>query len=155
MAILLRGKTQCGICSRVIGKDDEVVSFPAFVGNELDPLVKFSDASFHRACIASHPMAKAAQERLESTRKLTEKKECHQCGREISDPDDYFAFDHFGPEGDPRLSKVSRQQFHMSCLPRWAELSEVTDLLVNLKRSGRWRGRSIDVMIDVLQNAKK
>ena len=50
MAIILRGKSQCPICSQVIGQDDEIVSTSHFIGEQDDPLWRFSDAAMHRQC---------------------------------------------------------------------------------------------------------
>ena len=50
MAIVLRGKTECSVCSRVIHHEDEIVSTPHFISDEQDALWRFSDSAIHRSC---------------------------------------------------------------------------------------------------------
>lgn len=60
MAILLRGKTACLLCGEIIGPDDEVRGFPAFL-RPTHRLGKFSDAAFHERCLTSSAEAAEAQ----------------------------------------------------------------------------------------------
>ena len=50
MAIILRGKTKCSICSTVIMDGDDIIATSHFIGDEQDPLWRFSDSAMHRAC---------------------------------------------------------------------------------------------------------
>jgi hypothetical protein len=56
MAMIIRGKTICPLCGRVLAEDDEVVSFPAFLRPEHE-LGAFSDAAYHLQCFEVHPRA--------------------------------------------------------------------------------------------------
>jgi hypothetical protein len=60
MAILLRGKTSCPLCGEIIGQDDEVRGFPAFL-KPTHRLGKFSDAAFHVRCLIGSDEAADAQ----------------------------------------------------------------------------------------------
>lgn len=61
MALILPGKTVCGLCKKSIQVGDDVVSFPAFlpVAHELS---FFSDAPFHRRCFEIDPRAAQVNE---------------------------------------------------------------------------------------------
>jgi len=52
MAVLIEGKTTCGICCKVIDRAADAIAFPAFLSRS-HRLAKFSDAAFHAACFAS------------------------------------------------------------------------------------------------------
>src|SRR5437773_8578740 len=49
MALLIRQKTVCPLCGRVIDADAEIVSTPAFLETS-HRLARFSDGVFHRGC---------------------------------------------------------------------------------------------------------
>jgi hypothetical protein len=61
MALIILGKTPCPLCEQPIKETDELVSFPAFISNQLDPLFPFSDAAFHAACFHQHPLSAEAE----------------------------------------------------------------------------------------------
>lgn len=52
MAILIRGKTRCSLCKRVIGADAPVVGLPAFLPSS-HSLAVFSDSMMHKECLLS------------------------------------------------------------------------------------------------------
>ena len=54
MALLIRGKSACPLCGKVISENDEVVATPALL-KSTHPLAAFSDAAFHQECFAAHP----------------------------------------------------------------------------------------------------
>ena len=92
MAFVFPGKTVCPICDTVIREEQAIVSFPPFVGNELDPLFLFHDAAFHEECIERHPLHVLAREQVrEMQAKLTPKNcRCAVCTYAIDNPDEYF-----------------------------------------------------------------
>ena len=49
MALVIRGKTRCGLCCKILGQSEAVVAFPAFLSKE-HPLSTYSDAAFHENC---------------------------------------------------------------------------------------------------------
>ncbi len=154
MAILLRGKTECGNCREVIGNDHPVVCFGPFVGNQLDPLLKFSDACFHEKCFRTDPLARRAQARWEACKAVFKNRSCLQCGKVLDRPDDSFIFDFFSENVADPAFRFNHLQFHESCLRNWAGLREALEVLTSLKRSGRWQGPSIDSMLEVLQRVQ-
>jgi hypothetical protein len=50
VAIILRGKTECSICSNVIMDGDDIIATSHFIGDEQDSLWRFSDSAMHRSC---------------------------------------------------------------------------------------------------------
>jgi hypothetical protein len=61
MALIILGKTPCPLCGEPINETDEMVGFPAFISNQLDPLFPFSDAAFHADCFLRHPLSAEAE----------------------------------------------------------------------------------------------
>jgi hypothetical protein len=59
MALFIPGAI-CPICEKPIGSASEIVMFPPFVANRLEPLFVFSDAVVHADCLAGHPLAAQA-----------------------------------------------------------------------------------------------
>src|SRR5262249_169420 len=60
MALIFPGKTRCGICDKVIGEDDAIVAFPAFLRPN-HPLWKYSDGAFHERCFNESPDRQAVE----------------------------------------------------------------------------------------------
>ncbi|HEY3227003.1 MAG TPA: hypothetical protein VGK61_08430 [Planctomycetota bacterium] len=154
MAILFRGKTQCGLCREIIGNEHSVVCFGPFVGNELDPLLKFSDACFHEKCFQADPLARRVQARWDAHTAAFKKRSCLQCGKVPDSPDNYLIFDYFSDDEKEPAFRLNLLQFHESCLRNWAGLRGAHEILADFKQSGRWKGPSIDYMLEVLQRAQ-
>lgn len=49
MALVITGKSKCGICGRVIEASDDTTAFPAFL-RPTHRLYRYSDDVFHRHC---------------------------------------------------------------------------------------------------------
>jgi hypothetical protein len=62
---------------------------PPFVTNEVDPLLKFNDRSFHEECFRLDPHSGEVEKRLNeiAQRSNPEKRLCTVCGLPIDDPD--------------------------------------------------------------------
>ena len=56
MALILRGETQCSICRVVINDGDAIVATTHFIGDENDPLWRFSDSAMHKTCFLEWPL---------------------------------------------------------------------------------------------------
>ena len=68
MALIFLDLSTCGICGNVLRKEEELVAFPPFEGNEQDPMYFFSDTGFHAACFLNHPLKDEATRALEAYR---------------------------------------------------------------------------------------
>ena len=154
MAILIRGATKCSICNKVMQEGDEVVSFPPFIPNELDPLYFFHDAAFHADCFHSHRLAGLAQKRY---RELEERALPPYIdtisGEIVDDPDDHFTFGHLTDNKSNPLYIYNYAHLSRSHLPSWAELDRAYELIKQLQSSGTWKGSVLDWIIDVLEDA--
>jgi hypothetical protein len=149
MAILIRGATTCGICGEVIAEGDAAALFPAFVANELDPLVFFSDGAFHEACVDDHPNGatarKLADEVVEHAR--PGRRACVVCGEPIRDPDDYLGFGYLTSDPELAAARFNYVQLHRSHVGRWRDLGAAVVALEQLRDSGRWQGPALATLI--------
>ena len=59
MAIILRGKTICSLCGKVIQQGDHVTASTHFISDQAHPLWKFSDSAMHRECFSTWDQAAA------------------------------------------------------------------------------------------------
>lgn len=152
MAILILGKTKCPICNRILHGNQKIVSFPPFVGNELDPLHLFHDSAFHEECFRQHPLAETATLLLLEMRAKTAPtdRRCAVCLKPINEPDDYFSLGHLVSDRNHALFPFNYAQFHRSCLPIWPQRAYVGDLLGNLQESGKWKGGSLKWILECL-----
>ena len=155
MAIVIRGKTKCQFCGKVIAEGQEVVSFPNFVTNQMDPLRVFSDGAFHAECFYSHPLAQKAQGRYDEvlTRNGPGNRVCVVCEKEIKDPDEYFTLGHLTEDEGAQVYPYNYVQAHSSCLPNWREVAYVTKLVQDLKDSGTWQGNALGILLAELKEA--
>lgn len=157
MAIIIRGKSKCMLCGRLLQQGQDIVSFSPFVGNELDPLWRFSDAAFHEACLREDGVAEEAQKRYEELKNRTApgNRTCVVCKREITEPDDYFSLGHLTDDPGHLLYHYNYVQAHRSHLPEWPELTRLLKLLETFKQGGMWRGAALDHVIRELEDARK
>jgi len=151
MAIFVEGM-QCSLCGKPMTLDQELVGFPPFIPNTLDPLYFINDATLHAHCFYNHPLATKSLERLREGRK-TSNHICAVCGQKIDHPDDYFLLGHLTDEPTHPLYAYNYLQFHKSHLPNWDHLLKAYELLMELKHSGTWGGKSLDWMLQHLESA--
>jgi hypothetical protein len=50
VALLTLGWSKCSICDETLQEGDEIVATTHFIGDESDPLWRFSDSGMHRRC---------------------------------------------------------------------------------------------------------
>jgi hypothetical protein len=149
MSLLLRGKTTCPICGRVIQERDVAISFPAFVWNGADPLALFSDASFHLACVDAHPLHEqvvAAVAELEA-KTGPGKRRCVVCSNEISNPDDYLFIPKLTSNPSDPLWRYNFVHLHRSHARAWKGLPDLVSGLKELLASGTWKGNALPALI--------
>lgn len=60
MALVIRGKTKCRLCGRVIAEQDEIVTFPSGLFHPGEPAFEVNDAGVHRSCIIGTSFAAEA-----------------------------------------------------------------------------------------------
>lgn len=50
MALILLGKSKCALCETVLQEGDRLVATSHFIGDQSDPLWRYSDGPFHYRC---------------------------------------------------------------------------------------------------------
>jgi hypothetical protein len=132
------------------------VFFAPFVGNEADPLLKFSDGVFHEECFRRDPLANAAQQRW---REFTEQnkpaqRRCYVCQQSITNPDDYFPLGHLTDDASHPLHRFNYAHFHRACLNGWSELPLVSAFATKQLESGAWKGKGMQGLVNALKAAQ-
>ena len=150
MAVLILNQTKCVVCGTPILAGQKSVSFPPFVGNELDPLYLFHDSVAHEECLRQHPLAESA---ISTVREMQDKTVpnnllCVACLKPILAPDDYLPFGHLVSDDAHPLFSFNYAQFHRNCLAQWSNHGYVRDLLRSLQRSGKWKGHSLAWLLE-------
>jgi len=156
MAIFIPG-IRCAISGQTIESADDAVVFSAFVSNQADPLHVFSDAVVHIETFRKHPLATKAQKRYEEFRMRTAPKArlCRICGRQITDPDDYFGLGFLVDNTSHQLYRFNYAHFHRSCLARWPERQTLIHHLESFDQSGAWQGDGLKWLIRQLRRVSK
>lgn len=138
MALLIRGKTTCGLCSKVIGEDDEVFAVPPLISNTLDPLYKFNDQVFLVECTKGNADFEKLGRLIALWEERSTGKVSFLSGNPITHPDDFFAFPYLGE--DPQLTNLNFQVCSKRDLREWSELPNIIEKLEALQSSGAWGG---------------
>lgn len=153
MALILREKSICPICGKVLKTGEEVMGFPPFVANQADPLLLFHDAGFHRSCVLAHPLwPKLNQRMLEYAEKTGPgHRKCFVCGTEIVRAEEYFGLGHLTDDLQHPLHRFNYAHFHRSHLAGWAELPTLIAELEKLDQSGTWEGDGLKRLVTELR----
>ena len=153
MALITLGKSPCPLCNQPITETDELIGFPAFISNQLDPLFLFSDAAFHAGCFHRHPLSEEAEASYTETvnRAGPGHRCCVVCKREITDPDDYLTLGHLTADRKHPLHRYNHTQLHRSCVSSWSDLPHVHTLLDDFQSSGRWKGAGLAWLLDEIR----
>ncbi|MBE2294115.1 MAG: hypothetical protein IAF00_04165 [Phycisphaerales bacterium] len=136
MPLLISGKTTCGLCSKIIGKDDEVFAVPPLIYNSLDPLFNYNDSVFHAKCAKENVDFKKLAQLIVLWEKRSAGKISFLSGKPITIPEDFFSFPYLGD--DPQLAKISFQVCNKHELSKWPELPNIIRKLEDLQSSGVW-----------------
>lgn len=152
MALLVRGRTHCPLCGRIIAAGDPVVSFPPLISNQLDPLFMFNDASFHRWCFDQHPLKAKIENVYQGYLSLCGpgKYKCIVCGEKIMNPDDYVCLGYFTNDPTHPLHRFNYMQFHRFCIAKWSDVADFRKILGRVIRSGEWKGLAVDRLLAIL-----
>lgn len=153
MAIIIKGSSVCPLCGQIIKESDEIISFPPFISDELDPLSEFSDTGFHSGCFRQHPLSENAEkcyrDILEQTR--YDRRDCVVCGHKITDPDDYFTLGYLTSDPKHPLHRYNHIQFHRSCMTEWRDLTVFYNLLNKFWKAGKMRGPALKSLLDEIR----
>jgi hypothetical protein len=138
MALLIRGRTVCGLCGLVISADDDVVIFPPMTSNTVDPIFRYSDAACHASCVDSACDGPQALERMAELliAGAPGSRRCEACGEVVRDPDDYLGIGFLTSDVSLLASRFNFVHLHRSHIHRWSRLGEAIDALRQLASSG-------------------
>ena len=155
MALLIRGKTKCSLCGEVISDGDEVISFGPFVSNRRDPLLRYSDRSFHAAHFWRQPDAEKAMARWNEVRNRSapQERRCAVCRALIEKPDEYFAIGFLSEKGP--AAEFNYTQLHRGQIGSWTRLDQAIEAIRALKAGSDWEGPGLDWTLKTLEDAQK
>jgi hypothetical protein len=152
MAVFVQGKTACPLCTKVIQPDEDSITFPPLFLNSHHRVFEVNDAVVHRACLLVRPYGESALAKLATyEERAGQPRTCRVCGRDISDPDDYFTT---GPLADDASEGVSRLDWfdaHESCLHVWPGTPALIQDLIKFARSDDWEGDVLTSLATRLQ----
>jgi len=153
MALIISGKSTCPLCGLVMQKDEEIYGFPAFVGDESDPIYPYSDAGFHTACLAADPLGMIAIEAVDEWYANTGpgKRHCTVCGVEVMNHDDYLGLDYLARSADHPLRRFNYIHLHKSCVPRWEARAEFIATAKEVIAAGEWAGNVLPRLVARLE----
>jgi hypothetical protein len=154
MAVVVLGASICKFCGRKLGRDEEMVGFPAFVANGYDPLIVFSDAAFHLRCFSNHPLSDAVEQRLKLHTSKTgpANRVCHICGTVIKSMGEHYALPFLSDSTvHHAVSQFNYFQAHKSCLTHRSESDALYHLLDELQSSDGWDGPVLKPLIEELR----
>jgi hypothetical protein len=156
MAIVILGKTTCLLCGKPLLQGQKTVQLSPFVANEADPIWKFSDGAFHEECFRRDPLADMAERRYREFKEheTSAHRRCHVCGKPLLSPNDYIPFGYLTDDPSHALYRLNYAAFHRSCLPSWSEIGSVYELATAQMRSGAWKGRGMQWLVDTLKDAQ-
>lgn len=152
MAIVIRGLTNCSLCSQSLREADDIVSFPLFVVNPSDSLAFLNDAAFHLSCFKKHPLAEMATinfKRFEEAN-MPKNRICAVCNSIVDNPDEHLGLGHLSSEPNHPLYAFNNLHFHRTCIIQWQSLKPLIQELEQCRRSGEWTGKSIDWILSLL-----
>jgi predicted nucleic acid-binding Zn ribbon protein len=152
MALLIFDQSKCTLCGKPITKNEPVCSFPAFVTNELDPCLAFSDGAFHEACVLKHEDGPRAISRADEWGANTGpgKRKCAVCKKEITDHNDYLLVEHLSDDDNNGLKAFNYTHLHKSCIPNWKDRLTFIDLINAANTSNLWEGPYLGQLISAI-----
>jgi hypothetical protein len=150
MAILIRGKTICRLCGCVIGAQDDVAMFPAFISNELDPLRLFDDGAFHASCFAEHVLAANMNTRFREFERQPRPPRCAVCGEQILVPAEYVDVGHLTSDPKDALFEFNYLRFHRSHLRAWPKRIRLRQERAAHIAQGKLKSAGYDLLLEAL-----
>ena len=152
MGMTFKGLSECSLCGRVLREGEALYGFPAFVGNESDPLYPYSDATFHAACLEVDPLGTAAARFVAdewNNKTGPGRRHCAVCGIEPASYEEYEGWSYLAGAPDP-LSKFNFTHLHKTCVSRWEARREFIATAEEAITSGRWKGRGLAQIINAV-----
>ena len=141
MAVVIIGKSECHICGKVLESSEDIVLFPPFIANMLDPLYIFNDAGVHMRCLEKHPLGQQAllyrDKDISATR--PENRICSIGKNKIENPDDYIFLGLLTSDENHPLYKFNFTTIDRRNLNKWKNKEEFISCTLKFKESGCWK----------------
>ena len=141
MSILILGKSCCKLCGNVLYRNEESISFPAFVINQVDPVAYYSDENFHSDCLNKISEAQEARalaqefiNRIKPTSRI-----CAISGNLITDPNDHLFIELLTSDKNSPLYRFNYLHLCRSQLKNWTERAYFKKQITTLVKSGTWQ----------------
>jgi hypothetical protein len=149
MAILILGRSTCGICKKVISDHNGSYSFPAFISNPQSKYNRYNDPSFHRECLLTDADAYPVMELANIFRKSISPKTrvCAIDGKPVGPDEEYIFLEYVT---DNELSFLHRHVFsvfRLSNLAGWFQLQSLVKSLDDLKFSEKNMSKYADKLL--------
>lgn len=154
MALIIRGKTECSLCGRVISESDDVTAFSAFVSNEADELYPFNDASFHKKCFEADPRSATCLAVYNEVRSRLgpDHRACDICGNDIEHYNEHFTVGYLSNDSSSPLNQFNCFQSHLACFAGSSEAARIHEALTAAFRSGELKGPGIARLIQQIES---
>lgn len=150
MALLIRGKTICGLCSKRIGEDEEVTAIPPLTANPKDRLFRYNDSVFHARCAEENADFQTLARMMKLWERRSAGKISFLSGKSITDPNDFFAFPYLGDS--EQLAELNFRVFSKADLAVWPGRQNVIRILEELESSGAWSDGILSKLIAELKS---
>lgn len=158
MAVILTGLSECPICNRTLEEGEAITGFSHFITNLDDPVALFTDAAFHTACLAAHPLGKKAQQLDDQSYEVFRARKCVVTGETISNWNDQIYFSVLCSDEAEPLSAFNFTMLHKKNVKQWKDFDRFIAVAEDFLRQGKWRSimkdrNGLQMLIDELNAA--
>lgn len=160
MAILILGQSTCGICSKVISKQEESCSFPSFISTTKSEFRKFSGNNFHIDCFRRDPLANETALLANSFRAgiSPATRVCGIDGQLISAEEEFVFVEYVADDENSFLRRNVYKNYRLSNLDGWLELPLLVAAFDDLKRGQKhlipYADKTLKVINTALENSR-
>lgn len=136
MAVIIKDKTKCALCGKIIKEQEKIIAIPDFSYNEKDLLNYFSNKVFHKNCYISHPLSNLMDKKLKCIEKRYDEKKCYISKElitieSIQHPDNHIFTGILTDNSLHPLFKFNNIHLNKRYLEFWDELDMFKNLLTN------------------------
>lgn len=135
MSLILRNKTRCSICNKLILEGERIRSIPDFSYGLDSPYDFFSGKIFHEVCFISHAQSNNVLEHLDKIEEEYDKKVCFISGEPITidnikHPDNHIFVGYLTKDKGNPLFKYNNIHLNKRYLEFWKEKDSFKKLLL-------------------------
>lgn len=137
--IVIRGKTECNFCSRVINKEDDVIMIPMIFENKKDDLF-FEEIVMHKTCFKKYPNNEVILQIYNEL--IHNNKICSICNKKIINPDNYYKHNILTSDKSNLLFKYNNTEYHKDCYFNSQTREIVLKKIEEMKKENQWESVS-------------